>query len=215
MQTDSTLEWIRQLVAPDTGILREIRAMAEPAFVPIALPETAALLRVLVRSLRPVRVLEVGTAVGYSAILMAMELPETGRVDTIERDADRADIAREHIRKAGMGQQIQLIEEDAAIALPMLGGPYDLIFLDAAKGQYLEFLPQLMRLLRPGGMLISDNVLYRGDVASEELPERKHRTMILKLREYLDVLCRNPELDTAVLPLGDGVALSCRKEAGA
>ena len=138
--------------------------------------------------------------------------PDT-RITTIEKYAKRIPIAKENFRLAGREKQITLLEGDAAEILKKLNGTYDFIFMDAAKGQYIHFLPDIMRLLAPGGLLLSDNVLQDGDIIESRFAvERRDRTIHSRMREYLYVLTHHPELQTSVLPLGDGVTLSVRKE---
>lgn len=204
-------DFIRKTLRPETGILKELGEYARKNGIPILHREAAALIRVLALLQEPQRILEVGTAVGYSAILLASTLKQGGRVDTIERDEDSAVQAAENIRKEGLENKISVIVGEALEVLRCLDTRYDLIFLDAAKGQYPEFLPECLRLLRPGGLLISDNVLYRGMVASEEPVTRRKRTIVMRMREYLDTICSADELETSIVPIGDGIAVSYKK----
>lgn len=192
------------------GMERE--AATEEGYASIARPVTAQLLSVLTRAVRPHRVLELGTAIGYSAILMAEHLSPGGEIITVERDEVMIARARENIEKAGFSGVIRIVEEEAATALCWLEGPFDLIFLDAAKGQYGEFLPDCLRLLAPGGILISDDVLYYGMVAEPEKTVRDKATLVRRLRTYLETITTHPELSTVVLPVEDGVAISVKKE---
>ena len=160
---------------------------------------------------RPVRILEIGTAIGYSAILLAGVLADGGRMDTIERQEEMLIKARENIKKAGLENTISIIAGDAQDVLMCLDKQYDMIFLDAAKGQYPEFLPECLRMLRNGGLLVSDNVLYKGMIAGEEPVARRKRTIVNRMRAYLESLCGDPCLDTSILPVGDGVALTYKR----
>ena len=161
----------------------------------------------------PFRVLEVGTAVGFSALLFCEYGPENMQVTTIEKYEKRIPIARENFRRAGRENQITLLEGDAADILKELQKPYDLIFMDAAKGQYIHFLDDVLRLMKPGSILISDNVLQGGDIIeSHYAVERRNLTIYKRMREYLYELKHNDKLLTSVIPLGDGVTVSVRKE---
>ena len=158
-------------------------------------------------------ILEVGTAVGFSALLMSEAAPEGCRITTIENYEKRIPIARENFRRAGKEEQITLIEGDAMDVLKTLEDTFDFIFMDAAKGQYINWLPDVMRLMKNGGVLISDNVLQEGDIIeSHYLVERRNRTIYKRMREYLYELKHNPSLITSIIPLGDGVTVSVKQE---
>ena len=162
---------------------------------------------------KPVRVLEVGTAIGYSAILMSHYLPKDGRITTIEKYEKRIPIARENFSRAAVADRITLLEGDALEIMKSLEEPFDFIFMDAAKGQYIHYLPEAIRLLAPEGVLMSDNVLQDGDVIESRFAvERRNRTIHSRMREYLYELKHNERLQTSILPLGDGVALSIKKK---
>lgn len=192
-------------------LLDSIEREAEKDFVPIIRKETAALLKTLVAAARPKAILEVGTAVGYSALLMGRVMPEDCHITTIEKYEKRIPIARENFRRAGMEGKITLLEGDAEEILGGLSGSYDFIFMDAAKGQYLHWLPMILRLLPAGGMLVSDNVLQDGDlIESRYAVERRNRTIHGRMREYLYVLTHMQELETSVIPIGDGVTVSVK-----
>lgn len=180
--------------------------------VPIVRPETAALLQTLVAALRPGSILEIGTAVGYSALVMAQVMPENCVLTTIEKYEKRIPVAKENFRLAGMQERIRLLEGDAGEILPTLqGDTFEFIFMDAAKGQYALWLPMILELLPPGGLLVSDNVLQDGDIVQSRFAvERRNRTIHSRMREYLYELKHNGALKTAIIPLGDGVALSAR-----
>ena len=181
--------------------------------VPIIRKETAALLKTMIAMKQPQRILEVGTAVGYSALLMARVMPDDAHITTIEKYEKRLPIARENFRRAGMEERIMLLEGDAGEILKELSGPFDFIFMDAAKGQYIHWLPDILRILAPGGVLMSDNVLQDGTIVeSRYAVERRDRTIHVRMREYLYLLKHHDELETAILPIGDGVALSVKRE---
>ena len=161
---------------------------------------------------RPMRILEVGAAVGFSSILMSEYMPEGGHITTIENYDKRIPIARANFKRAGKEEQIDLIEGDALEVMHGLKGPYDLIFVDAAKGQYIHYLPEVMRLLGTDGVLVSDNVLQEGDIIESRFAvERRNRTIHSRMREYLYELKHHDQLQTSIIPLGDGVALSVKR----
>ena len=161
---------------------------------------------------KPVRVLEVGTAIGFSALLMCEYLPENGHITTIEKYEKRIPIARENFKRAGKEDRITLIEGDALEVMRSLEGPFDFIFMDAAKGQYIHYMPEAIRLLSKDGVLMSDNVLQDGDIIESRFAvERRNRTIHSRMREYLYELKHNDQLQTSIIPLGDGVALSVKK----
>ena len=204
--------YINSLDKGNTPFLNELEAEALRNHVPVIRRETQSLLKVLLQLKAPARILEVGTAVGFSALLMSTYGPEDCRITTIENYEKRIPIARENFRKAGRESQITLLEGDAQEVLKTLEESYDLIFMDAAKGQYIHFFPEVLRLLEKGGILISDNVLQDGDIIQSHFAvERRNRTIYKRMREYHSVLKNSDELESAILPLGDGVALSVRK----
>lgn len=193
------------------GVLDEIEKEAREAGVPIIKKETAAFLETMTAAANPSAILEVGTAVGYSALLMSRIMPEACEITTIETDRDRIQKAAENLKKAGEGR-IHLIEGDAGKVLAALEGPYDLIFMDAAKGQYIHWLPDILRVLAPGGILLSDNVLQDGRIVESRFAvERRDRTIHARIREYLFTLTHHPELTSSIVPVGDGVAVSVKK----
>ncbi|HHV60472.1 MAG TPA: O-methyltransferase [Clostridiaceae bacterium] len=204
-------KYIRDTIKPNSGILAELEEYAKKNHVPIIQPEVARLILILGRLLKPSRILEAGTAIGYSAILMAQILNPGGKIDTIERYDLMISLARENIKKAGLHDVINVIAGDALDVMQCLDKKYDMIFLDAAKGQYPEFLPEVIRMLNPGGLLISDNVLYKGMIADDKLVVRRKITIVKRLRDYLSSLCNNEELETTIVPIGDGVAISYKK----
>lgn len=204
--------FINSLDQGNTPFLNEIEKAAKETNVPIVRREMQSLLKFLLAVQKPMRILEVGCAVGFSALLMSTYGPEGCHITTIEKYEKRIPIAKEHFRQAGKEDCITLLEGDATDILKELTGPYDMIFMDAAKGQYLQFLPQVLRLLAPGGMLVSDNVLQEGHIIeSRYAVTRRDRTIHSRMREYLYELKHNPSLETVILPVGDGVTLSVRK----
>ncbi len=207
--------YIRSLESPESDITEQIEGEALASLVPIIRKETQSFLKVLLRMKKPLRILEVGTAVGFSAILMSQYMPEGGHITTIENYEKRIPIARENFRRAGKEKEITLLEGDALEVMKNLPGPYDFIFMDAAKGQYIHYLPEVIRLLAPEGVLMSDNVLQDGDVLESRFAvERRNRTIHSRMREYLYELKHREDLQTSILPLGDGVALSVHIQKG-
>lgn len=205
--------YIRSLERPENPVIEAIEQEALDSFVPIIRKETQSFLKVMMLMNRPARVLEVGTAVGFSAILMSEYLPEGSHITTIENYEKRIPIARNNFKRAGKEEQITLIEGDALEVMKTLEGPYDFIFMDAAKGQYIHYMPEVLRLLAPEGVLMSDNVLQDGDITQSRFAvERRNRTIHSRMREYLYELKHHEGLQTSILPLGDGVALSVKKE---
>lgn len=203
--------YIRETIPQNEGLLAELEEFAQLNHVPIVHPEVARLLVVLGNIKKPVRILEVGTAIGYSAILMAGFLHPQGRIDTIERHELMVLRARENIKRAGLLDTINIIQGEALDILSCLEKSYDMIFLDAAKGQYPEFLPECLRLLTSGGILVSDNVLYKGMVANSELVVRRKKTIVKRMKDYLTAICNDERLETSIIPIGDGVAISYKK----
>lgn len=204
--------YIRSLEVPESAVIEAIEQEALRDRVPIIRKEMQSFLKVLLMIKRPMRILEVGAAVGFSSILMSEYMPEGGHITTIENYDKRIPIARANFKRAGKEEQIDLIEGDALEVMHGLEGPYDLIFVDAAKGQYIHYLPEVMRLLGTDGVLVSDNVLQEGDIIESRFAvERRNRTIHSRMREYLYELKHHDQLQTSIIPLGDGVALSVVK----
>lgn len=214
MIADSRItDYILSLETGQGQLCDRIEQEALAARVPIIRRETAALLKTLVAAKAPRAILEIGTAVGYSALLMARVMPADCRITTIEKYEKRIPVARENFRLAGEEERITLLEGDADEILDRLKGSYfDFVFMDAAKGQYLAWLPKLMELMPAGAVLVSDNVLQDGDIVQSRFAvERRNRTIHARMREYLYELKHNSSLETSILPVGDGVALSVRR----
>lgn len=208
--------YINSLDQGNTPFLNEIESEALRTRVPIIRRETQNLLKLMLELKQPKRILEVGTATGFSALLMAEYAPKGCRITTIEKYEKRIPIAHENIRRGGREDVIELIEGDATEVLKHLAeqqaGTYDLIFMDAAKGQYLNFFADSMKLLAPGGVLISDNVLQDGDIIESRFAvTRRNRTIHARMREYLFELMHSEQLTTSVLPMGDGITISVKK----
>ena len=204
--------YIRSLEVPESAVIEAIEQEALRDRVPIIRKEMQSFLKVLLMIKRPMRILEVGAAVGFSSILMSEYMPEGGHITTIENYDKRIPIARANFKRAGKEEQIDLIEGDALEVMHGLEGPYDLIFVDAAKCQYIHYLPEVMRLLGTDGVLVSDNVLQEGDIIESRFAvERRNRTIHSRMREYLYELKHHDQLQTSIIPLGDGVALSVKR----
>lgn len=204
--------YIRSLEVPESAVIEAIEQEALRDRVPIIRKEMQSFLKVLLMIKRPMRILEVGAAVGFSSILMSEYMPEGGHITTIENYDKRIPIARANFKRSGKEEQIDLIEGDALEVMHGLEGPYDLIFVDAAKGQYIHYLPEVMRLLGTDGVLVSDNVLQEGDIIESRFAvERRNRTIHSRMREYLYELKHHDQLQTSIIPLGDGVALSVKR----
>ena len=205
-------EYLHSLEISRGELLDTIEKKAIEDGVPIIRSETAALLRSLTAALRPENILEIGTAVGYSALQMCQVMPENCHITTIEKYEKRIPEAKENFRKAGEESRITFLEGDADMWLKELKGKqFDLVFMDAAKGQYLNWLPLLLDLMPVGAVLISDNVLQDGDVVQSRFAvQRRNRTIHSRMREYLYELKNMEEFETAVIPIGDGVTISTR-----
>lgn len=203
--------YIRNELPEHNGILRELEEYAKKNSVPIVQPETAKLLEVLTCIKHPQRILEIGCAIGYSAILMAQYLAENGSITTLEWDADMTEKARTNIEKAGLSDRITVINNDAKDVLPTLTGEYDIIFLDGPKAHYIYMLNDCIRLLKKGGIIIADNILYKGMTADNEHVIRRKITIVKRLRHFISAQMQRAELETVILPLGDGVTVAVKK----
>ena len=205
--------YINSLDMGNTPFLEKLEEYAIRERVPVIRREMQSFLKMFLALKQPERILEVGTAIGFSTLLMCEYGPQDLKITTIENYEKRIPIARENFRKAGRQDQITLIQGDAGEVLGELDGTFDMIFMDAAKGQYIHWLDDVLRLMKKGSVLISDNVLQEGDIIeSHYLVERRKRTIYKRMREYLYELKHNPSLVTSILPLGDGVAVSVKQE---
>lgn len=204
--------FIDSLDTGNTPFLNEIEKEAKETNVPIIRTQVQSLLKLLLAMRKPATILEVGCAIGFSALLMSEYGPEDCHITTIEKYEKRIPVARENFRRAGKEERITLLEGDAVEILQKMTGAYDMIFMDAAKGQYIHFLPDVLRLLAPGGILLSDNVLQDGDILESRFAvTRRNRTIHSRMREYLYELKHHPQLETVILPVGDGVTLSVKR----
>ena len=210
---ERTTAFINSLDPGNTPCLDEIEKEAKKTNVPIIRTEMQSFIKLLLAVKKPMSILEVGCAIGFSALLMSEYAPAGCKITTIEKYEKRIPTARENFRRAGKEACITLLEGDAQDWLKKLEDPYDFIFMDAAKGQYIHFLPDILRLMPEGGILLSDNVLQDGDIIeSRYAVTRRNRTIHTRMRDYLYELKHHPQLETAILPVGDGITVSVKRE---
>ena len=190
--------------------LEKIKEKALDEHIPIIMDDTLAVIDKVLKKIKPKKILEIGTAVGYSAMCFSEYLQEGGRIDTIERDEERIAQAKENIVKVGVQEKINIIEGDAVEILPNLNEKYDMIFIDAAKGKYPFFLQESLRMLNENGIIFADNILYKGYVMSD-YNKHKQRTAVTHLRQYIKETTENPELETEILKVGDGLAITKKR----
>ncbi|CUH97425.1 hypothetical protein P22_3555 [Propionispora sp. 2/2-37] len=192
----------------ESYLLNEMRNYAKTNHIPIIAPEGASLLLQAILARQPHVILEIGSAIAYSTLLMAMCMPPGASIITIEINDDRIETAQEYIARSGFASRIQLIQGDAAVVLPTLQGSFDFVFIDAAKGQYLDYLNKIKTRLAPQATIIADNVLFRGMVRSDAKPPRRFKTIVKRLRDYLHFVTTHPEFTTQTYEHGDGLAIS-------
>ncbi|WP_405374611.1 O-methyltransferase [Pseudobutyrivibrio sp.] len=203
--------YLNSLYPELSPVLKDIQREALESYVPIIRPETVNLLQLLIKMNQPKTILEVGAAVGFSANLMAEAAGDDVRITTIENYEPRIPIANGNFKRTGRDNQITLLEGDAMEILPTLEGPFDFIFMDAAKGQYINFWPEIKRLIRDGGVVVTDNVLQDGDIIESRFAiTRRNRTIHKRMRDYLYELTHDEDFSTTILPLGDGVSISVK-----
>lgn len=203
--------YLNSLYPELSPVLKDIQREALESYVPIIRPETVNLLQLLIKMKQPKTILEVGAAVGFSANLMAEAAGDDVRITTIENYEPRIPIANANFKRTGRDNQITLLEGDAMEILPTLEGPFDFIFMDAAKGQYINFWPEIKRLIRDGGVVVTDNVLQDGDIIESRFAiTRRNRTIHKRMRDYLYELTHDEDFSTTILPLGDGVSISVK-----
>ncbi len=207
------VSYIHSLEKTNSEVLEKIEEQAHKDNVPIIRKEMESFLRVMLYIKKPKRILELGTAVGYSAILMSECIDEDGKITTIENYEKRIVEAKKNIELSGKGQVIELLEGDATEVMKNLPSQqFDFVFMDAAKAQYIYFLPEVLRLMKKGAVLITDNVLQEGDlIESRFVVERRDRTIHKRMREYLEVVKNHEELETSIVPIGDGITISVKK----
>lgn len=187
--------------------LQIIKQKALEEHIPIIMDDTLEVVDKILTNLKPKKILEIGTAVGYSAMCFSEYLTEDGKIDTIERDEERIREAKDNIKKVGVEEKINIYEGDAVEILPILNDKYDMIFIDAAKGKYPFFLKEALRMLNENGVILADNILYKGYVMSD-YNKHKQRTAVRSLREYIAEVTNNPNLETEILEVGDGLAIT-------
>lgn len=212
MLDERTVSFINSLDPGNPTYLDELEKYALETAVPIVRKDMQAFLKYMMRTHRPMKILEVGTAIGFSSLLMSEYAPKGCKITTIENYEPRISIARSNFEKKNKSDVITLLEGDATEILPTLTEEYDFIFMDAAKGQYINFLPEIMRLLRVGGILVSDNVLQDGDIIESKYAiTRRNRTIHTRMRDYLYELKHNSALTTVILAVGDGITVSVKE----
>ena len=187
--------------------LEEIKEKALNEHIPIIMDDTLEVIENIMKEIKPTAILEIGTAVGYSAICFSKFLEKGGFIDTIERDEERIKEAKENIKIVEEDKTINILEGDAVEILPTINKKYDMVFIDAAKGKYPFFLEQALRLIKDDGIIFADNILYKGYVMSD-YNKHKQRTAVRNLREYIKEVSENPNLETEILEVGDGLAVS-------
>lgn len=208
---DLVEDYIRNILKENKSLILEMEEYAKENSVPIIHKEVAELLRFILDIHKPKRILEIGCAIGYSSIFFATVLGGDVEIITTERNPVMLEKAYENIEKAGLKDKIKILVGDATQTLKDLDGEFDMIFIDAAKGQYKMFYDMVTPQLKKGGIVISDNILYKGMIASDDFVVRRKRTIVKRMREYLDYICSLEDVDTSILPVGDGVALSYKK----
>ncbi|WP_455104779.1 O-methyltransferase [Peptostreptococcus sp.] len=205
---DKVENYIRETLKPSQGLLRDLELYAEENSVPIIHKEVADLLRVILKLKRPKKILELGCAIGYSSLFFADVLDGDVEIVTTERNPIMLDRAQDNIKKAGMEDRIKILVGDAEETLKDLEGTFDMIFIDAAKGHYKMFFDMLIGKLNHGGIVISDNILYKGMIASDDYVVRRKKTIVKRMRTYLDYICDLEGISTSLIPIGDGLAIS-------
>ncbi|WP_213818467.1 O-methyltransferase [Garciella nitratireducens] len=204
--------YIRSLLPKPSILIQEMECFARENHIPIVQPEVAQFIVLILQAQRCKKVLEIGTAIGYSSILWATAMGKGSKVVTIERESDMIFLAKQYVQRAQLQDNIKILQGQGEEVVPILKDHFDCIFLDAAKGHYMDFLPSCLSLLKTGGLLISDNVLFRGMVASDALVNRRKITIVKRMRKYLECISNHPQLITSVIPIGDGLAISLKKE---
>lgn len=202
MKKDNLKGWEKTM-----DLIDSIKQKALEEHIPIIMDDTLEVVGKILTEIKPTRILEIGTAVGYSAICFSKYLQPDGRIDTIERDSERIAEARINIEKVGATDRINIYEGDAVEILPTLNEKYDVVFIDAAKGKYPFFLKEALRMIKPNGVILADNILYKGYVMSD-YNKHKQRTAVRNLREYVKEVTENPNIETEILGVGDGLAIS-------
>ncbi len=209
---DYVEEYIRSLLPESSKEFKQIENYAKLNHIPIVQPEVGQLIRVLLKISKAKNILEIGTAIGYSALIMAEGTDFDAKITTIERRSDMVEMAKKNINNTEYKEKIKIIQGDAKEILSDMEGEYDFIFLDAAKGHYLDFFKRSTGILKKDGIILSDNVLYKGMIANDKLVIRRKKTIVKRMRNYLKYLSQLENYDTSIIPIGDGVALTYKKE---
>lgn len=209
---DAVEGYIRKTLRQSSGHIKEMEEYAEENSVPIIHKEVSDFIKVLLDIHKPKRILEIGCAIGYSSIFFSNALNGNVEIITTERNPVMLEKAEENIKKAGLEDKIKILVGDAQETLKYIEGNFDMIFIDAAKGQYKMFFDMVIDKLNTGGIVISDNILYKGMIASDEFVVRRKKTIVKRMRDYLDYICQVDYLDTSIIPIGDGVAISYKKQ---
>ena len=204
-------DYIRGLIPERTGTLKEIEDFARENGVPIVQKETGVFLEFMTSMKKPKKILELGTAVGFSSILMYESAGVEPDIVTIERDEKMIEMAKINLDRFNLRDKIKIEQGDCLEVLERLDDKFDLIFMDAGKGHYNHFLPHCLRLLKDDGIIVADNVLFRGMVASQELVKRRKITIVKRMRTYLDLVTQDESLITSVIPMGDGISVTKRR----
>ena len=208
---NKTSEYIRSLMKEETDeIYIEINKYADANFIPVLLPETGAFLAQIIRLAKPKKILEIGTAIGYSAQIMLRN--SDAQLYTVEMEEKRVEIAKKFFEKAGVLDRVTVFCGDAGEIVPMLTGEYDFIFMDGPKTRYIEYLPYLDKLLKKGGILLCDNVLFNGMLSGDTEIIQKKNSIVVKIEEFLHALYHNENYITSIIPVGDGLSMSIKTE---
>lgn len=204
------VEYLNKTLSESEGFLKELEVYAKENTVPIIQKEVRAFLGMLLKYKAPKNILELGTAIGYSSIFFSDYILPGGKIITLEREDDYYNLAMSNIKKAGKENVITVIKGDAFETVKKIDGTFDMIFMDANKSMYRYYLDTLLPRLSPGGIVICDNILYKGMVSCDDLAPRKQNTIIQNLRDFLSYISHNPQLETSIVPIGDGVSLSVK-----
>lgn len=204
--------YIQSILPAHEGTLKELEKYARKNHVPIITREVAQLLKILLKIYRPKKILEIGTAIGYSSLIMASSTSKECEITTIERRLDMINLAKENLSNTKYNEKINILYGEAEKILIDMNGRYDFIFLDAAKGHYLDLFNKCIKILKSGGVIMSDNVLFKGMVASDKLVVRRKKTIVKRLREYLKYINNLEGFESCIIPIGDGIALTYREE---
>lgn len=205
-------DYIRGIIPKKDDLFTQMEKYAIENHIPIIHPEVAQFLRVMVKITNAKKILEIGTAIGYSTLIMADAINGEGKIITLERREDMINLAKKNIHESATKVDIEILKGEAEDILPKLNDDFDFIFLDAAKSKYMDFLPYCIKNLKSKGIIISDNVLFKGMIANDDLVVRRKKTIVRRMREYLDFISTNPILETSIIPIGDGIAVSYKKE---